>query len=256
MSAPALQITGLSRSYGPRRVLSDVSLVLEPGECLVLTGPAGSGRSALIRCLTRGEDSGEGAITLGGVPLPRGGPELVRMRQRLGVVWPEAVLFPHLSVLGNCAWALMRGCGLPQDEAEAVAQAALARVGMAGRDADRPAQLTLGEARRVAIARAMALGPEVMLLDDPTAGLDRTGLGEVRATVADLARRKVTMICATDDIPLARRIADRVVYMEGGRVIETAPASGFFAGPSSARAREFLDRARALSGDDSPAVRG
>ena len=239
---PAVQISGLGKWYGAFQALKAIDLVVEPGEHVVICGPSGSGKSTLIRCINRLEDFQAGEVLIAGQPLPRGGRELAAMRQRVGMVFQSFNLFQHFTALQNCTWALRRARGMDEAAAEAVAMRLLDRVHMADHAAKRPAQLSGGQQQRVAIARALSMNPEVMLFDEPTSALDPEMIKEVLEVMAELAASGMTMICVTHEMGFARRVADRVVFMDRGRVVEIAPPARFFDNPSSDRARAFLSQ--------------
>ncbi|MRX51844.1 ATP-binding cassette domain-containing protein [Paracoccus sp. S-4012] len=239
---PAVHIAGLQKWYGGFHALKDITLTVDPGETVVICGPSGSGKSTLIRCINRLEDFQQGRIQIGGAPLPgpREGRALAAMRQRVGMVFQSFNLFPHFTATENCSWALRRARGVPEAEARDTALRLLDRVHLRDHADKRPAQLSGGQQQRVAIARALCMNPEVMLFDEPTSALDPEMVKEVLDVMAELAEAGMTMICVTHEMGFARRVADRVVFMDQGRIIETNPPERFFSAPSSARAQAFL----------------
>ena len=242
MSVPAVRIAGLNKWYGDFHALHDIELQVDKGEHVVICGPSGSGKSTLIRCVNRLEDFSEGTVEVGGQEVGRAPRALAAMRQRVGMVFQSFNLFPHFTALGNCTFALRRARGLSKSEAEAIARRLLDRVHM-GEHADKlPAQLSGGQQQRVAIARALSMNPEVMLFDEPTSALDPEMIKEVLEVMAELAADGMTMICVTHEMGFARRVANRVIFMDAGRIVEIAPPDRFFANPSSDRARAFLSQ--------------
>ncbi len=236
----AVHISGLGKWFGAFQALHGIELHVDPGEHVVICGPSGSGKSTLIRCINRLEDFQQGRITIGGDELPRAPRELAQMRQRVGMVFQSFNLFAHMTALENCTWAMRRARGMPAPQAEAVARDLLERVRMGEHAHKRPAQLSGGQQQRVAIARALCMEPQVMLFDEPTSALDPEMIKEVLEVMAELAASGMTMICVTHEMGFARRVADRVVFMDRGRIVEIATPEQFFTAPSSPRAQAFL----------------
>ncbi|MFN3735850.1 amino acid ABC transporter ATP-binding protein (PAAT family) [Acidovorax temperans] len=237
--AALIQIRGLRKSYGNFEALKGIDLDIALGEVVVVLGPSGSGKSTLIRCLNLLEDYQQGEVTVDGEKVVRGR-GLAKVRAEVGMVFQSFNLFPHLSVLANVALGPLRVRGLPKKDAEARARALLARVGLAEHAHKFPGQLSGGQQQRVAIARAMAMEPKVLLFDEPTSALDPEMVGEVLDVMQDLARSGVTMVVVTHEMGFARRVADRVIFMEAGSVVEEAPPEVFFDTPREPRTQAFL----------------
>ena len=238
-------VRGLHKSFGARAVLHDVSFDVARSEVVVVIGPSGSGKSTLLRCCNLLEVPQRGTITIGGEPLVQEGRALEgaaldRLRRRVGMVFQSFNLFPHLTVLDNVAIAPRRLLGLTGEQAAERARDLLARVGLAEKAGDYPLSLSGGQKQRVAIARALAMEPEAMLFDEPTSALDPELVGEVLAVMKALAREGMTMMIVTHEMGFAREVADRVVVMDAGRLIESGPPADIFTAPREARTREFL----------------
>ena len=237
--AALIQIRGLRKSYGNFEALKGIDLDIALGEVVVVLGPSGSGKSTLIRCLNLLEDYQQGEVTVDGEKVVRGR-GLAKVRAEVGMVFQSFNLFPHLSVLANVALGPLRVRGLPRKDAEDRARALLTRVGLAEHAHKLPGQLSGGQQQRVAIARAMAMEPKVLLFDEPTSALDPEMVGEVLDVMQDLARSGVTMVVVTHEMGFARRVADRVIFMEAGSVVEEAPPEVFFDAPREPRTQAFL----------------
>ncbi|MDC8760085.1 amino acid ABC transporter ATP-binding protein [Janthinobacterium fluminis] len=234
----------VNKFYGHYHALVDVSEQVSKGEVVVVCGPSGSGKSTLIRTLNRLEPIASGRIEVDGQDIHAPGLDLNQFRSRIGFVFQQFNLFPHLTVLDNCALAPTRLRGLSRTEAERQALALLERVGMAHKAAALPAQLSGGQQQRVAIARALAMQPPLMLFDEPTSALDPEMVGEVLLAMRDLARDGMTMVCVTHEMGFAREVADRVLFMDQGRVLERAAPEEFFQRPQHPRAQQFLSDIR------------
>ncbi len=232
----------MNKHFGENHVLRDIDLDIHTGEVVVLLGASGSGKSTLCRCVNRLETVDSGLISLAGVPLPDEGGELARLRARVGMVFQSFNLFGHLSVLDNITLAPVRVRGLSRQEAVERARQLLDRVGLADKADARPAQLSGGQQQRVAIARALAMDPQVLLFDEPTSALDPETVGEVLDVMAALAADGMTMLVVTHEMGFARRVADRIVFLDEGRVHEIATPDEFFDAPRTERAREFLSK--------------
>ena len=237
--AALIQIRGLRKSYGNFEALKGIDLDIALGEVVVVLGPSGSGKSTLIRCLNLLEDYQQGEVTVDGEKVVRGR-GLAKVRAEVGMVFQSFNLFPHLSVLANVALGPLRVRGLAKKDAEDRARALLTRVGLAEHAHKFPGQLSGGQQQRVAIARAMAMEPKVLLFDEPTSALDPEMVGEVLDVMQDLARSGVTMVVVTHEMGFARRVADRVIFMEAGSVVEEAPPEVFFDAPREPRTQAFL----------------
>ena len=235
-----IRIRGLGKSYGQFRALRGVDLDVAAGEVVVIIGPSGSGKSTLIRCINRLEEFQEGEIVVDGT-IVSGGRSLKQVRAEVGMVFQSFNLFPHLSILDNLTLATRRVRGLTRPEAEERAQALLERVGLGTQSHKRPAQLSGGQQQRVAIARALAMEPRVLLFDEPTSALDPEMVGEVLAVIQSLARTGVTLIIVTHEMGFARRVADRVIFMDGGVIAEQGVPEELFKAPREPRTQAFLD---------------
>ncbi len=240
MAEPAIRIEAVDKWFASFQVLRDVSLSVAPGERIVICGPSGSGKSTLIRCINRLEEHQRGRIAVNGVELTESLRNIEAIRRDVGMVFQHFNLFPHLSVLENCALPQMLARGTPRREAEARALEFLARVRIPEQAAKFPGQLSGGQQQRVAIARALCMTPKVMLFDEPTSALDPEMVKEVLDTMVGLAEDGMTMIVVTHEMGFARRVADRVVFMDGGEIIEVAPPDDFFDRPRNPRTQAFL----------------
>ena len=241
---PILTLEQVHKSYGAHHVLRGVSLTVAEGERVVICGPSGSGKSTLIRCINRLEAHERGRIAVDGTELSDNPAALRHVRQEVGMVFQSFNLFPHLTILENCTLAPVRVRGLPRAEAEALAMRLLARVRIPEQAAKYPAQLSGGQQQRVAIARALCMTPKMMLFDEPTSALDPEMIQEVLDVMLELARSGMTMICVTHEMGFARQVADRVIFMDQGEIVEQGPPERFFAAPETERLRAFLSRIR------------
>ena len=230
----------VNKYYGSYHALDGISEHVARGEVLVVCGPSGSGKSTLIRTINRLEAIASGRITVAGQNIHAPGLDVNAFRSQIGFVFQQFNLFPHLSVLDNCALAPQRLRGLSRRQAEQRALELLDRVGLAHKASARPAALSGGQQQRVAIARALAMQPPLMLFDEPTSALDPEMVGEVLQVMRDLARDGMTMVCVTHEMGFAREVADRVWFMDHGQVLERATPEEFFARPQHPRARQFL----------------
>ncbi|HEY2665535.1 MAG TPA: amino acid ABC transporter ATP-binding protein [Actinomycetota bacterium] len=233
---------GVRKSFGDILALADIDLTVAAGEVVVLIGPSGSGKSTLCRCINRLETIDAGTILVDGTPLPQEGRALARLRADIGMVFQSFNLFAHKTILENVTLGPIRVRGVPKAEATQRGIALLERVGI-GNKADRyPAELSGGQQQRAAIARALAMDPKLMLFDEPTSALDPEMIKEVLDVMIELAQEGTTMIVVTHEMGFARSAARRVVFMDGGRIVETAEPSTFFSSPATERAREFLSK--------------
>ena len=244
-----VEMNGVNKFYGNLQVLRDVDLSVEKGEVMVIIGPSGSGKSTLIRCVNGLEVYQQGEITVDGYQMPReedrkigGEKELAAIRKGVGMVFQQFNLFPHKTVLENIALAPMRVRRKSKAEAEANALRLLDRVGLKAHAAKYPAQLSGGQQQRVAIARALAMEPHVMLFDEPTSALDPEMVGEVLDVMRELAAEGMTMMIVTHEMGFAREVADRVVYIDQGAILEVAKPAQIFDAPQNERTRTFLSR--------------
>ena len=238
---PIIELRHVDKHFGELHVLKDVSLSVGKGEVVVVIGPSGSGKSTLCRAINRLETIDSGEILIEGQPLPEEGRELAAMRAELGMVFQSFNLFAHMSILQNVTIGPIEVLGLPKAEAEERAMELLERVGVASQAHKVPAQLSGGQQQRVAIARSLAMRPKAMLFDEPTSALDPEMINEVLDVMVDLARRGMTMIVVTHEMNFARRVADRVVFMADGTIVEEGAPDEFFDHPTTQRARDFLD---------------
>jgi glutamate transport system ATP-binding protein len=237
-----VRLSGVNKWFGELHVLQDVDLTIDRGEVVVVIGPSGSGKSTLCRTINRLEPIDSGEISIDGKRLPEGGRELARLRSEVGMVFQGFNLFAHRTVLENVTLAPVKVRGQSADVAAQRARELLDRVGV-GAQADKvPAQLSGGQQQRVAIARALAMDPKVMLFDEPTSALDPEMINEVLDVMTALARDGMTMVVVTHEMGFARRAANRVVFMDAGRIVESADPETFFTAPRSARAKDFLSK--------------
>jgi general L-amino acid transport system ATP-binding protein len=239
---PIVGISGLNKWYGDFHVLRDINIDVAKGERIVICGPSGSGKSTFIRCINALEEFQEGRIVVDGIEL---GPQLRRVdevRREVGMVFQSFNLFPHLSVLENCTLAPIWVRNTPKKDAEAAAMKYLERVKIPHQANKYPAQLSGGQQQRVAIARALTMNPKVMLFDEPTSALDPEMVKEVLDTMVDLAHEGMTMLVVTHEMGFAREVADRVVFMDAGQIIETNTPANFFANPQHPRTKLFLSQ--------------
>jgi polar amino acid transport system ATP-binding protein len=238
----AIEFRDVDKWFGQLHVLAGVNLDVEAGEVVVVCGPSGSGKSTLIRCVNRLEPIQQGDILVHGQSIAGPGVNLVRLRTEVGMVFQSFNLFPHMTALENIMLAPMKVKHVPRAEAEKTARDLLARVRIPDRAGSYPANLSGGQQQRVAIARALAMQPRIMLFDEPTSALDPEMINEVLDVMTDLAREGMTMMVVTHEMGFARRVAHRVVFMDGGRIVEVQAPQAFFAAPRSERAREFLSK--------------
>ncbi len=234
-----IQIQGLQKFYGSFQALHDIDLDVNAGEVVAVIGPSGSGKSTLIRCINLLEDYQGGSVKVDGTKVVRG-KELAQVRSEVGMVFQSFNLFPHLTALENVSLGPRRIKKTPRHEAEQQAQALLAKVGLAEQAHKLPGKLSGGQQQRVAIARALAMEPKALLFDEPTSALDPEMVGEVLDVMQSLARTGVTMVIVTHEMGFARRVANRVIFMEAGRIVEQAPPEIFFSAPREVRTQNFL----------------
>ena len=249
-TVPAIQLQALKKRFGSLDVLCGVDLEVKSGEVVCVIGPSGSGKSTLLRCIAYLEDDFEGAIYLGGELLGRvlndgrlervGGAALRKVQMKAGMVFQQFNLWPHKTVLGNITEALMLVKKMPRDEAEAIGDQLLGKVGLSEKRNEYPSHLSGGQQQRVAIARALAMHPEIMLFDEVTSALDPELVDEVLRVMKQLAEEGMTMVVVTHEIGFASRVADRVVFMDRGVIIEEGTPEKVLKNPNQARTREFL----------------
>ncbi len=240
--AHAIEFKDVDKWFGQLHVLADVNLDVAAGEVIVVCGPSGSGKSTLIRCVNRLEPIQQGNILVHGRSITGPNVDLVRLRTEVGMVFQSFNLFPHMTALENIMLAPLKVKGASRTEAEKTARDLLARVRIPDRADYYPANLSGGQQQRVAIARALAMQPKIMLFDEPTSALDPEMINEVLDVMTDLAREGMTMMVVTHEMGFARRVAHRVVFMDGGLIVEVQEPQAFFAAPRSERAKEFLSK--------------
>ena len=237
-----IEIRQVSKWYAKFRVLNDCSMNIAKGEVVVICGPSGSGKSTLIKCVNGLEPFTEGTITVNGISVGARETNLPKLRSRIGMVFQNFELFPHMTAAENIVLPQMKVLGRDRAEAEAKAQQLLTRMGLAEQSAKFPAQLSGGQQQRVAIARALAMDPIAMLFDEPTSALDPEMITEVLDVMVKLAEEGMTMAVVTHEMGFARRVAHRVVFMDKGEIVEDAKKESFFGSPRSERAQLFLSR--------------
>ena len=235
-------MSGLNKWYGDFHVLKDIDLTVKAGERIVVCGPSGSGKSTLIRCINRLEEHQEGSITVNGVELTDNIKNIDAVRADVGMVFQHFNLFPHLSVLDNCTLAPIWVKKMPKAEAEEIGMKFLNRVRIGDQAKKYPGQLSGGQQQRVAIARALCMTPKIMLFDEPTSALDPEMVKEVLDTMVDLAKEGMTMLCVTHEMGFAKAVADRVIFMDQGEIVEQNEPNAFFDNPQNARTQEFLNQ--------------
>ncbi|MDE2488607.1 MAG: amino acid ABC transporter ATP-binding protein [Alphaproteobacteria bacterium] len=241
-ATPAVEINALNKWYGAYHALRDVSLSVGRGERVVICGPSGSGKSTLIRCVNGLETAEEGQVLVQGVELKSGDRSIDMVRRSVGMVFQSFNLFPHKTVLENCTLAQVRVAKVPPEEARDRAMYYLEKVRIPDQAGKYPGQLSGGQQQRVAIARALCMDPKVMLFDEPTSALDMEMVGEVLEIMVALAEEGMTMLCVTHEMGFARRVADRIVFMDAGQIVEMAAPEAFFESPQHARTQAFLGR--------------
>ena len=238
---PIIELRNVNKHFGKLHVLKDVSLSVGRGEVVVIIGPSGSGKSTLCRTVNRLETIDSGEILIDGQRMPQEGRELATLRAQIGMVFQSFNLFAHMTVLDNMMLAPVDVLKKPKKEAREEAMRLLARVGVADQANKLPAQLSGGQQQRAAIARALAMHPKAILFDEPTSALDPEMIGEVLSVMTELAKEGMTMLVVTHEMSFARRVADRVIFMDGGVIIEEGEPEAFFAQPKTERARAFLN---------------
>jgi len=239
---PMVEMRGVNKWFGDFHVLRDIDLTVKRGERIVICGPSGSGKSTLIRCINHLEEHQQGEIVVGGVPLTRDIKRIDQVRRSVGMVFQHFNLFPHLTVLENCCISPVWVQKKPRREAEAEAMQYLERVQIAEQALKYPGQLSGGQQQRVAIARSLCLHPEVMLFDEPTSALDPEMIKEVLDVMVELAQDGMTMMCVTHEMGFAKTVADRVIFMDQGQIIEENAPEPFFNDPQSDRTKLFLSQ--------------
>jgi glutamate transport system ATP-binding protein len=242
MAEPLVVMDGVNKWFGDLHVLQDIDLTVDHREVVVVIGPSGSGKSTLCRTINRLEPIDRGRILIDGEPLPAEGKALARLRADVGMVFQSFNLFAHKTILQNVTLGPIKVRGKGKQDAEARAMELLERVGIADQAGKMPAQLSGGQQQRAAIARALAMEPKVMLFDEPTSALDPEMISEVLDVMLELAEEGTTMVVVTHEMGFARRAARRVVFMDGGRIVEVADPDTFFTDPQTERAQDFLSK--------------
>lgn len=237
-----IEIKAVSKSYGNFQVLKGCTTHVAKGEVVVVCGPSGSGKSTLIKCINALEPFDEGEIQVDGVSVGAKGTDLPLLRRQVGMVFQQFELFPHLTVMDNLTIPQIHILKRSKAQADARGRELLERVGLAAHGHKFPGQLSGGQQQRVAIARALAMEPKAILFDEPTSALDPEMVAEVLAVMTGLAKEGMTMFCVTHEMAFARKVADRVLFMDAGEIVEDAPAERFFTAPQSERARSFLQQ--------------
>jgi len=243
-----IELSHVSKHFGSHHVLRDITETIERGEVVVICGPSGSGKSTLIRTINRLEEIDSGQIRVDGRDIHGPGVQIDRFRSGIGFVFQQFNLFPHLTVLENCTLAPVHLQGLEQGNARQKAITVLERMGVADKTGAYPAHLSGGQQQRVAIARALVMEPPVMLFDEPTSALDPEMIGEVLLAIKSLAHQGMTLVCVTHEMGFAREVADRILFMADGSILERASAEDFFAHPEHPRTRKFLSDIRSPFG--------
>ena len=237
-----VELNDVNKWYGEFHVLKNVCLRVQKGEKIVVCGPSGSGKSTMIRCINRLEEHQQGDIIVKGTPLTNDLKNIEHVRREVGMVFQHFNLFPHLTVLENCCLAPMWVRKIPRKEAEATAMKYLERVRIPDQALKYPGQLSGGQQQRVAIARSLCMNPEIMLFDEPTSALDPEMASEVLDVMIELAKDGMTMLCVTHEMGFARKVADRVIFMDKGQIVEENTPEEFFNNPQSERGRLFLSQ--------------
>ena len=236
-----LKISGLVKSYGDNTILNGLDLTVKKGEVVVILGPSGCGKSTLLRCINGLETINAGEITLDGVCISDHPKELPKIRQRIGMVFQSYDLFPHKTILDNITLAPMKVQKRDRKEVEAEAESLLKRVGLLEKKDAYPRQLSGGQKQRVAIVRSLCMHPEIMLFDEVTAALDPEMVREVLDVMLELAQQGLTMVIVTHEMQFAKAVADRIIFIDGGKIVEEAPPEQFFTAPQTQRAQAFLN---------------
>lgn len=239
---PLVELTHVEKHYGDLHVLKDINLTVRKGEVLVIVGPSGSGKSTMCRTINRLETIDSGDIRIDGKPLPQEGKELAKLRAEVGMVFQSFNLFANKTILENVTLAPIKVRHMDKKEAEDLAMDLLGRVGVASQASKMPSQLSGGQQQRVAIARALAMQPKVMLFDEPTSALDPEMVNEVLDVMVELAHEGMTMLCVTHEMGFARKVADKVVFMADGQILEQNTPDDFFEHPKTDRAKDFLSK--------------
>ena len=239
---PIITMRGVNKWFGDFHVLRDIDLEVNAGERVVVCGPSGSGKSTLIRCVNRLEAHEEGRIVVDGIELDDSSRHIASIRAEVGMVFQQFNLFPHLTVLENCTLGPMKARGMPRAEARELAMSFLERVQIPEKAGAHPSELSGGQQQRVAIARSLGMKPKIMLFDEPTSALDPEMIKEVLDVMIDLAESGMTMICVTHEMGFARTVADAMIFMDDGRIVESGTPEHFFTNPENERTSAFLSQ--------------
>jgi ABC-type polar amino acid transport system ATPase subunit len=237
-----IKVENLYKSFGKLDVLKDISTEIDRGDVVAIIGPSGSGKSTFLRCMNLLEVPTKGKIIINGQDITDPKADVAKIRQNIGMVFQHFHLFPHMTVLQNLTYAPMKVKGLSKEAAEKKGKDLLARVGLSDKADVYPSRLSGGQKQRVAIARSLAMEPEIMLFDEPTSALDPEMVKEVLEVMKDLAHTGMTMAIVTHEMGFAREVADRICFLDGGRLVEEAPPQEFFSNPKSERAKQFLEK--------------
>ena len=237
-----IQLAGVNKYFGQNHVLKDISLKVESGEKVVVIGPSGSGKSTMIRCMNHLEEPDSGTVTVDGIEITAPGAPIRAVRQKVAMVFQQFNLYPHKTVLENLTIAPILVQGVKKEEAERTGLEFLERVGLKEKATAYPAQLSGGQQQRVAIARALNMHPQIMLFDEPTSALDPEMINEVLDVMVDLANSGITMVVVTHEMGFARKVADRVIFMADGEILETGTPEHFFLNPQNERTQQFLSK--------------
>lgn len=237
-----IHFSQINKHYGQFHVLRDIDLHINTGEVVVIIGPSGSGKSTLLRCINRLETVTSGELVVNSVKVNDKAADINKLRRNIGMVFQHFNLYPHMTVLDNITLAPIKVNGMSKSEATEIAMHYLSKVGIPDKANSYPSQLSGGQQQRVAIARGLAMKPQIMLFDEPTSALDPEMVGEVLDVMKSLAKEGMTMVCVTHEMGFAREVADRIVFMDQGQILEDGDPSEFFANPREERARQFLSR--------------
>ncbi len=237
-----IKTENLTKSFGKNMVLKNINVTINKGEVVAVIGPSGSGKSTFLRCLNLLEKPTSGKVYINGREITDGRVNIMEVRKQIGMVFQQFNLFPHMTVLENVTFAPQKVNKVPAEEAKKVAKELLAKVGLTDKENAYPSQLSGGQKQRVAIARALAMKPEIMLFDEPTSALDPEMVKEVLDVVKDLAETGMTMVIVTHEMNFAKEVADRILFIDGGIIVEDAEPEKFFSAPESERAKDFLSK--------------
>jgi ABC-type polar amino acid transport system ATPase subunit len=241
---PIIQIKNLNKWYDNFQALSNINAEVHRGDCIVICGPSGSGKSTLLRCINGLEEFQEGDVIVDGISVRSvlGTKRIYKLRSKIGMVFQHFELYPHLTALDNITLAPRKVFKIPKQEAEKKAMELLEMVGIPEQAHKHPGELSGGQQQRVAIARAMAMNPDIIMFDEPTSALDPEMIRDVLEVMVDLAKRGITMLVVTHEMGFAKAVANRIIFMDGGKIVEQSDVSSFFENPKSDRAKEFIDR--------------